>query len=108
MSGNTWVTDQLIQNGFKTKFTVPRNLKSGDYVLRHEIIALHGAGSANGAQLYPQCLNLRVSGSGSVGISGGRSGSSLYTANEPGIIFDIYKGATSYTYPGPALWTAAN
>ncbi|KAF2749601.1 lytic polysaccharide monooxygenase [Sporormia fimetaria CBS 119925] len=108
VSGNTWVTDQMLTNNFTSTTTIPRNLKAGNYVIRHEIIALHGAQNVNGAQLYPQCLNLRVGGSGSVAPSGGVPGTSLYRNNEPGIIFNLYTGQTSYTFPGPAVWTGAN
>ena len=87
---------------------ISRNLKAGNYVLRHEIIALHGARSENGAQLYMQCLNLKVSGSGSVAPPTGVAGSALYTKSEPGIIYDLYSGATTYPIPGPAVWTGAN
>jgi cellulase len=50
----TWVTDELIKNNFTSSTTIPRNLKAGNYVIRHEIIALHSAGNDNGAQFYPQ------------------------------------------------------
>lgn len=108
VSGSTWVTDSLIANNFTASATVPKNLKAGDYVIRHEIIALHGGQSPNGAQNYPQCLNLRVSGSGSVSPSAGTVGTSLYKSTDPGIMFNLYIAYTSYPYPGPALWTAAN
>ncbi|SPJ84074.1 related to endoglucanase IV precursor [Fusarium torulosum] len=57
------------------------NLKAGSYVLRHEIIALHAAGQENGAQNYPQCFNLEVTGSGTEQPAG-VAGTSLYTATE--------------------------
>jgi hypothetical protein len=53
-------------------------------------------------------LNLKVGGSGSVKPTSGVPGTSLYTKDMPGIVFNIYTGATTYTFPGPALWTAAN
>jgi hypothetical protein len=53
----TWVTDELIKNNFTSSTTIPRNLKAGNYVIRHEIIALHSASSDNGAQFYPQVNN---------------------------------------------------
>ncbi|KAH7312669.1 endoglucanase-4 [Stachybotrys elegans] len=108
VSGQTWVTDTLIANNFTSITTIPRNLRPGDYVIRHEIIALHGASSDNGAQLYPQCLNIRVGGSGSVAPSAGVSGPSLYTRSDPGIRFNLYTSYTSYHFPGPAVWTGAN
>ncbi|KAI2619479.1 endoglucanase-4 [Hypomontagnella submonticulosa] len=108
VSGNTWATDTLIASNFTSSTTIPRNLKAGDYVIRHEIIALHGATNDNGAQAYPQCLNLRVSGSGKVAPTSGVPGTSLYKRTDSGIMFNVYGSATSYPYPGPQLWTAAN
>ncbi|KAH7371017.1 glycoside hydrolase [Pyrenochaeta sp. MPI-SDFR-AT-0127] len=110
VSAGTWVTDNMIKNNFKVSTVLPARLAPGNYVIRHEIIALHGGQSDNGAQLYPQCLNLKVGGSGTVAPSGGVPGTSLYTRNMPGIIFNLYTSPapTTYTYPGPALWTAAN
>ncbi|RYP63557.1 hypothetical protein DL771_009219 [Monosporascus sp. 5C6A] len=108
VSGTTWVTDNLIANNFTSSVAIPRNLKAGDYVIRHEIIALHGASNDNGAQAYPQCLNLRITSGGSVSPSGGVPGTSLYKRTDTGIMFNLYTSYTSYPYPGPALWTAAN
>ncbi|KAF2277127.1 glycoside hydrolase [Westerdykella ornata] len=107
-NGKTWVTDDLVKNNFTSTATIPRNLKAGNYVIRHEIIALHSAQSPNGAQLYPQCLNLRVGGSGSVAPTSGVPGTSLYKKDEAGIVFNLYTSFTTYPIPGPALWTAAN
>ncbi|KAJ8117295.1 hypothetical protein OPT61_g1474 [Boeremia exigua] len=104
----TWVTDNLISSNFTSTTTIPRNLKAGNYVIRHEIIALHGAGSDNGAQLYPQCINLKVTGSGTVAPTGGVAGTSLYKRTDAGILFNLYNSPQSYPFPGPALWTAAN
>ena len=101
----TWATDNLIQNNQSWVSTVPSTLKAGNYVLRHEIIALHSAGNANGAQAYPQCINLKVTGSGSTTLTGGVVGTKLYTPTDPGILFNIYGTFTSYTIPGPALTT---
>ncbi|KAJ4360316.1 uncharacterized protein N0V89_000877 [Didymosphaeria variabile] len=104
----TWATDNLIKNSFTASTVIPKNLKAGNYVSRHEIIALHGAGSDNGAQIYPQCLNLKVTGSGTVAPTSGVVGTSLYKRTDPGILFNLYNSPSSYTIPGPALWTAAN
>ena len=102
----TWVTDQLIRNNNTGTVTIPSNLAPGNYVLRHEIIALHAAGQPNGAQAYPQCINLRVTGSGTARPSG-VPGTSLYRANDQGIQFNLYTSFSSYPIPGPQLWNAA-
>ncbi|KAK3669401.1 hypothetical protein LTR78_010706 [Recurvomyces mirabilis] len=103
-----WSTDKLIANNFTAPFTVPAGLAAGNYVLRHEIIGLHAAGSSNGAQSYPMCINLVVTGSGTTNpcaASGAdcRIGTSLYTETDPGILIDIYSPISAYKIPGPAL-----
>ncbi|KAH7144267.1 endoglucanase-4 [Dactylonectria estremocensis] len=108
VSGTTWVTDTLIASNFTSSTVIPAKLKAGNYVIRHEIIALHSAGNDNGAQAYPQCLNLKVGGSGTVTPTSGKVGSSLYTRSEAGIMFNLYTSYTTYPYPGPTVWTGAN
>jgi len=100
-----WAADELISNGFEWDVTIPANLAPGGYVLRHEIIALHSGGNPNGAQAYPQCINLEVTGSGSATPSGGVAGTSLYTATDPGILFNLYTPFDSYPIPGPSVWS---
>lgn len=84
---------------------IPSVLKPGNYVLRHEIIALHGASTSGGAQFYPNCVNLQVTGSGTVAISGGVPATSFYKAGDPGIFLSISVMPKTYTIPGPAVWT---
>lgn len=101
-SGGKFASDDLIAAGNTWEVTIPTSLKAGSYVLRHEIIALHAAGQENGAQNYPQCFNLEVTGSGTEQPAG-VAGTSLYTASEKGIVFDLYNNPTSYPIPGPKL-----
>ncbi|ORY13436.1 glycoside hydrolase [Clohesyomyces aquaticus] len=106
LSGNdpgTWVTDNLIKSNISWSTTLPSNLAPGNYVIRHEIIALHAAQSTNGAQAYPQCVNFKVEGSGTQTVTGGVAGTALYKASDPGIVFNLYSKFTGYTMPGPAV-----
>ncbi|ROT39600.1 glycoside hydrolase [Sodiomyces alkalinus F11] len=98
-----WAADELIANGNSWTVQIPSNLAPGGYVLRHEIIALHSGGQPNGAQSYPQCINLEVTGSGSA-TPNGVPATSFYTANDPGIVFNLYQNFDSYPMPGPPLW----
>lgn len=102
----TWASDNLISNNNSYTVTVPSGIAAGNYVLRHEIIALHSAGETNGAQNYPQCLNLKVTGGGSDSPTG-TVGTKLYTNTDPGIKISIYQSLGSYAIPGPALYTGA-
>lgn len=110
--GGTWATDVLIANDFSWTVKVPEGLQAGAYVIRHEIIALHVADQKNGAQAYPQCVNIRVgtsgaSQAGTKAITGGVLGEQLYKADDAGILVDIHKTISSYAIPGPKVWSGA-
>ncbi|KAI5368046.1 Putative auxiliary Activity family 9 [Septoria linicola] len=97
-----WASDDLIANNFTSTVPIPADIAAGNYVIRHEIIALHSAGQENGAQNYPQCLNLVVESSGST-TPVGTVGTELYKAADAGITINIYQTLDSYEMPGPAL-----
>lgn len=104
LSTQAWPTADLIANNNSWTVTVPSTLATGSYVFRHEIIAMHGAGSEGGAQNYPFCMNIAITGGGSDSPSG-TLGTALYTPTDPGILFNPYTTLTSYTIPGPALFS---
>jgi len=94
------------QNLPGVSFTIPKNLPTGQYLVRIEAIALHVASTFGGAQFYISCGQINVTGGGSgtpgplVSIPG------VYTGYEPGILIDInYPIPANYTQPGPAVWT---
>jgi hypothetical protein len=103
----TWVTTTMIANNNTHSVTVPASLAAGNYVFRHEIIALHGAEAANGAQNYPQCMNIAITGGGS-DEPAGVLGTELYTSTDAGILFSPYSGFSEYPIPGPALYSGAS
>ncbi|OBR07279.1 Endoglucanase-4 [Colletotrichum higginsianum IMI 349063] len=102
LTSGSWASDELIAKNFSWEVTIPTSLKPGKYVWRHEIIALHSAGQEDGAQNYPQCLNIEVTGSGSE-LPAGTKGTSLYTPTDAGILVSIYNNLDSYEIPGPKL-----
>ncbi|KAI1847546.1 hypothetical protein JX265_000797 [Neoarthrinium moseri] len=97
-----WATDQLIANNNSWLIEIPPAIKPGFYVLRTEIIALHNLTS--GAQHYPQCLNLEITGNGTE-VPSGVLGEHLYNATESGLKqgLNITAGVTSYLVPGPTI-----
>lgn len=106
MTDGYWATDVLIANNNSWTVEIPPSIAPGNYVLRHEIIALHSAASADGAQNYPQCVNLAVSGSGTANPTGVLA-TTFYSPTSPSILFDLYGTLSNYTVPGPALYSAA-
>ncbi|KAK7914954.1 hypothetical protein PG985_012657 [Apiospora marii] len=100
-----WASDELMAAGNKWTVTVPADLAEGEYVLRHEMIALHEGNREGGAQFYPQCVNLKVTGGGS-STPAGTKATSLYTAKDEGVLFNIYQANSDYPIPGPKVATA--
>lgn len=79
-----WASDDLISNNNTWSVKVPSDIAPGKYVWRHETIALHAAHEAQGAQPYPQCVNVEITGSGSNDLSGGISAEDFYTWDDAG------------------------
>ena len=100
-NGLTWAAD-----GIKSfQFVIPSDTPSGEYLVRAEAIALHGASKFGGAQFYIGCAQIKVQNGGSRALTPTVKFPGAYTGNEPGILFQLYwPTPTSYTAPGPALW----
>lgn len=83
-------------------FELPKEIPSGQYLVRIEHIALHGAGDWGQAEFYFNCAQIEVESDSSaipgptVKIPG------VYDGYEPGILFYMYRPwIVNYTMPGP-------
>ncbi|ROT37404.1 cellulose-growth-specific protein [Sodiomyces alkalinus F11] len=88
-------------------FTLPPQTPPGEYLVRAEHLAIHGAGSFGGAQFYIGCAQIRVENRNYDGSVPGPTVRfpGAYTGNEPGILVNIYwPPLTSYQAPGPVTW----
>ncbi|KAF2469270.1 glycoside hydrolase [Lindgomyces ingoldianus] len=102
---DTWGDTPLMKSGNAgASYTIPSCLKPGYYLVRHEIIALHAAYSYPGAQFYPGCHQLKVTGSGTTTPSSLVAFPGAYKGTDAGITYDMYKAQT-YTIPGPKVFT---
>lgn len=52
LEGNVWATDKVIKGQGKQVIHIPECIEDGQYLLRAEMIALHGARTPGGAQFY--------------------------------------------------------
>ncbi|KAM0241535.1 hypothetical protein ACHAP5_007491 [Fusarium lateritium] len=108
--GSEWAVTRLIKAKGKATFTLPSALKAGKYLVRQEIIAHHesndayNANPARGAQFYPSCAQIEVTGSGTAVPDEKFDFNKGYTYSDKGIVFDIYSFSGSYSIPGPAVW----
>ncbi|KAL0953423.1 hypothetical protein HGRIS_004659 [Hohenbuehelia grisea] len=97
-----WGSDHVFINKGNVSFTIPSCIRSGQYLLRAESIALQNAYTYPGAQFYMSCAQIEVTNGGTaspptVSFPG------AYASNDPGIITEIYN-VESYTPPGPAVF----
>ncbi|KAH8111662.1 family 61 endoglucanase [Phellopilus nigrolimitatus] len=90
-------------------FTIPKDLEDGEYLLRTEILGLHAASNPGGAQFYPSCAQLVISGGTGGTWPQGIAISGAYQDNDPGILVALYTITPTnpaYTPPGgPVLLT---
>lgn len=107
-----WGTDVLMENKNLRTVTIPSDIKAGTYVVRHEIISLHNAlnddyvTKKSGAQFYPQCIRIRVTGTGTATPPGGKF-PGTYKWDDKGILVNIFYRANEYISPGPVVYKSA-
>ncbi|KAF9529108.1 cellulose-growth-specific protein [Crepidotus variabilis] len=102
----SWAAGKMIANNHSWTTTIPNTVPAGQYMIRHETIALHSLPS----QSYAECAQIEITGGGTraplsgelVKFPGG------YSKTDPGINCDLYgeaaKTATTYVIPGPPLY----
>ncbi|THU84863.1 hypothetical protein K435DRAFT_783609 [Dendrothele bispora CBS 962.96] len=95
-SDGKWAASDLLtaSNSIYT-FTIPKNLKAGRHIIRHEIIALHAAYTYPGAQVYPSCIQVQVTGSGTALPTSFVSFPGAYTASTPFITHSKFSECNS-------------
>ena len=108
LTNGKWAVETFIANKGQITITLP-NLAAGEYLIRPEVLALHEGNRQGAAQFYNGCGQIKVTGSGSASLPAtGVDMTKAYSASDPGVLFDIYSGATSYEIPGPAVWDGAS
>ncbi|ORY14658.1 glycoside hydrolase [Clohesyomyces aquaticus] len=105
--GGALTSDEKTWPAYKktsVSFTIPKNVPSGQYLVRVESIALHQAQSAGGAQIYLSCAQVEVTGGGNGTPGPLVAFPGAYKAGEAGLLWSYYPLKTTYTAPGPAVW----
>ncbi|KAJ3740125.1 glycoside hydrolase family 61 protein [Lentinula detonsa] len=103
--GGDWAMS-LMNTGAPANVTIPSNIAPGNYLIRHELIALQIAQTEGGAEFYPACVQLTIGGTG----TGTPTGEELvklpgaYSDTDPGILVDAYSNPSAdYVFPGPPV-----
>ncbi|KAJ2921360.1 hypothetical protein H1R20_g15733, partial [Candolleomyces eurysporus] len=98
-----WRTGDL---SFSVIAKLPENIRTGDYLIRHEITALHVAQNQGGAKFYAACTQIRIGGSGTDVASEDEllSFPVTYGDNDAGILVrNVFDNRLKYQFPGPAV-----
>ncbi|KAL0580644.1 hypothetical protein V5O48_001374 [Marasmius crinis-equi] len=105
-STGQWGSDHVFVNKGNITFTIPPCIASGDYLLRVEGIALQAAYVYPGAQFYMSCAQLTIAAkSNAIQTPATVSFPGAYEGTDPGILVDSVFGVSSYTPPGPPVFT---
>ncbi|KAG8957195.1 hypothetical protein FRC00_004352 [Tulasnella sp. 408] len=102
---HTWVQSQTLYKDLPFNFTLPEDLPNGDFIMRHEVIALHNAMKQGGAEIFPQCIQVTINcGSGKIPVATAKF-PGAYSATDPGILINVYDDPSNlvYRFPGPVL-----
>jgi hypothetical protein len=59
---HNWATQKMFDADNTWNVTIPSCIKPGPYVIRHETMAIQSANEPGGAQFYPQCSQVWISG----------------------------------------------
>lgn len=104
-----WATNKVINAKGMVTVTVP-DLEAGEYLFRPEFVTLHEADAqfavnpARGVQLYMECIQFKITSSGSKTITDGIDFKTSYTSTDPGLFFNVYgSDPKSYVAPGGAI-----
>ncbi|KAL2152264.1 hypothetical protein VTH82DRAFT_5448 [Thermothelomyces myriococcoides] len=106
LNNGVWGTEKVINGQGRHEIKIPECIEPGQYLLRAEMLALHGASNYPGAQFYMECAQINV-----VGGTGTKTPSTVsfpgaYSGNDPGVKINIYyPPVTDYKVPGPSVFT---
>lgn len=103
-----WDIAKLVGGNKEWTSTIPAGLAPGNYLIRHELIALH---QANAPQFYPECAQITITGSGTAQPDASYKAAipGYCKASDPNIRVPINDHSRPQTYvvPGPAVWRGA-
>lgn len=88
-------TGDIAKNFGHMNMRIPDNLKPGHYLIRAEMVGLHEgdvswvSNPSRGAQFYPDCVQVEVTGNGTVELPAGVSFPGAYSYDDPGVVHNV-------------------
>lgn len=108
-----WGTDAIFYDNKNSQdVEIPKEIPSGNYVLRTEVASIHNNGDVSERQFWPQAFNIKVTGGDdNAKVPEGKKGTEIYSANDALLQWDLYwhdAGKTIKDAPGPELASVAS
>ncbi|CAL3968256.1 unnamed protein product [Diplocarpon coronariae] len=98
----TWANVIMGAQDMTYTFKLPTGLQTGEYLLRSEMLALHGSQTVGGGQFYIGCAQLKITGTGSGAFSPQIELPGAYKADDANILIpNFYNGFDISTYRAP-------
>ena len=105
--GTKWANEIMEAQNMTYSFKLPSNLATGDYLLRSEMLALHGSQTVGGAQFYIGCAQLHITGPGGSCAPKIQLPGAYHATDSDIYISNFYNGfqLSTYTAPGGPVAT---
>ncbi|EPS44425.1 hypothetical protein H072_1590 [Dactylellina haptotyla CBS 200.50] len=111
LSGRVWATDILQRQGKSYTIQLPTNIRNGQYLMRHEMLALQtseggkpGQKAIKDSQIYPVCVNIEITGGTAQQNPQGVPLQQYYTKQTPALnIPEVRQFYGAYMFPGPPM-----
>ncbi|KAJ3876182.1 glycoside hydrolase family 61 protein [Lentinula edodes] len=108
-----WGMAKFVQDGSSWNVTVPSGLQNGQYIVRHELMAVHNpltsSDATTGPQVYVGCIQVEVIDGGDVTLPEGTAAGSLYAPDGDFAQYNVYSdNGANFVNPGPAVWDGAS
>lgn len=80
-----------MNSGAPANVTIPANIAPGNYIIRHELIALQIAQTPGGAEFYPSCVQVAIGGNGTGAPTAEETVQlpGAYSDSDPGLVVDV-------------------
>ncbi|KAF9073608.1 glycosyl hydrolase family 61-domain-containing protein [Rhodocollybia butyracea] len=109
-TGGDWFMSNM-NSGAPANVTIPANIAPGNYLIRHELIALQIAQTPGGAEFYPSCVQVAIAGNGTGAPTAEETVQlpGAYSDSDPGLVVDVYSNRDAdYIFPGPPVAAFVN
>ncbi|KAJ2900223.1 hypothetical protein IWW38_000643 [Coemansia aciculifera] len=103
-----WCSEVARDNHGRMDIVIPKDIENGRYLLRTELLTLQNAQKPMGAQFYPNCVQIHITGANNKFLDPPPeyvSFPGVYQPNDTGILYNLRKdGGMTYQIPGPPVY----